>query len=256
MSFDLCQHFSQYFSLELAHNNALRDEVYRIRYEVYCEELQYESPANFPDGLEKDSYDDHSIHYLLKHKSTGNYAGCVRMIMPCNKDKQLMFPWQEFSSSVISPYSASQWIQVGEISRLAVRGQFRKRKEDGELPIGSILPDNSRKRRFPLITMSLYWVAACLALHLELELIAIMQPRLARHLKKCGLRYYSVSDLFEFHGKRAMFLIKPPELIENLEPDTYKFFDYVNRLVANDLRQYGSVLPIFEAGLETQLSLI
>ena len=237
MSFDISQHFDQYFSLKVANTEELLNEVYRIRYEVYCEELQYESPENFSDGLEKDICDKHSINCLLQHKSTGTYAGCVRLILPPNKSFNSTFPWKKFASSITYPYSDYQWDNIGEISRLAVRSQFRKRKEDGELPVGSTLPSNSNRRRFPLITMSLYWAAACLALNSNLDLFAIMQPRLARHLQKCGLRYSLISDLFDFHGERGIFLIKSSELIENLEPNTYDFFCYINNIIVEGLPQ-------------------
>ena len=252
MTFNLCQHFSQYFSLSIADNQTLLEEVYRIRYKVYCEELNYEPPANFPDGMEKDIYDRYSLHCLLKHKSTGMYAGCVRIILPPNetnfvrlkhiqKDSAHLaiepaFPWQKFSSSLVYPNPEYQWTNICEISRLAVRSEFRKRKGDDIIPLDTGYSDsNSGKRRFPLIAMSLYWAAFCLALNLELDVFAIMEPRLARHLRRCGLRYTIISNIFEHRGKRAIFYTKPAELLEHLDYETYEFFSFLNNTISQQL---------------------
>lgn len=238
MSFDICQHFSHYFSLVIADSTSLLQEVYKIRYQVYCEELNYEPKENFPDGMEKDIYDSHSIHCLLQHKPTGNYAGCVRIVIPRKGNLTTTFPWQKFASSLVYPHSKHEWTNICEISRLAVYSQFRKRREDSTIPLGTVIPDgNDGKRRFPLIAMSLYWTAICLALNLRLDIFAIMEPRLARHLRRCGLSYCMLSELFELNGKRAIFFTKPSELIEHLDSDTYNFFYLLNSIVAEGLLQ-------------------
>ena len=258
MTFNLCQHFSQYFSLSIADNETLLQEVYKIRYEVYCEELNYEPPENFPDRMETDIYDKHSVHCLLKHKSTGTYAGCVRIIMPNNElTTKPAYPWQKFASSIVYPHSQYEWNNLCEVSRLAVRKQFRKRKGDDILPMGDVSPDASQgQRRFPLIAMSLYWGAFCMALNLNLDVFAIMEPRLARHLRRCGLRYCLVSDLFELHGKRGIFYTKPPEQLQYLDSDTYDFFYLLNKTIAEDLYESGYIsspfpIPFFKFPEET-----
>lgn len=236
MSFDISQHFDQYFSLKIANTEELLKEVYRIRYEVYCEELQYESTENFPDGLEKDAYDSHSIHCLLLHKATGTYAGCVRIILPQKGTIKPIFPWQKFEPSLIYDYPEHKLKNLCEISRLAVRSQFRKRKGDDELPLAGISAEgNGGKRRFPLIAMSLYWSAFCLALNFNLDIFAIMEPRLARHLRRFGLSYCMFSELFEHHGTRGIFFTKPPELLDSLELENYKFFYFLNNIIATSL---------------------
>jgi hypothetical protein len=42
---DLGSIFHQYFEIVPAFSNALKDEVYRVRHQVYCEDLQFESAA-------------------------------------------------------------------------------------------------------------------------------------------------------------------------------------------------------------------
>jgi N-acyl amino acid synthase of PEP-CTERM/exosortase system len=143
MSLDLCQHFNRYFSLSVADSQLLKQEAYKIRYQVYCQELNYEAPTNFPDEMEIDLYDNHSIHCLLKHKPTGIYAGCVRIIVPQKHTYKSIFPWQQFASKMVYPSPEYEWSNICEISRLAVRGEFRKRQGDDDIPLGTVLPRSS-----------------------------------------------------------------------------------------------------------------
>jgi N-acyl amino acid synthase of PEP-CTERM/exosortase system len=255
MSLDLCQHFDRYFSLLVADSQLLKQEAYKIRYQVYCQELNYEPPENFPDGMETDLYDNHSIHCLLKHKPTGVYAGCVRIIVPQKHTYKSIFPWQQFASKMVYPSPEYEWSNICEISRLAVRGEFRKRQGDDDIPLGTVLPDlHGGQRRFPLIAMSLYWAAFCLALNLELDIFAIMEPRLARHLRRCGLSYCMVSDLFDYHGQRAIFYTKPPELLEYLDLETYNFFTLLNKVIARDLARAKYISQPFTLPQPTPLT--
>jgi hypothetical protein len=104
--------------------------------------------------------------------------------------------------------------------------------------------------------MSLYWAAFCLALNLELDIFAIMEPRLARHLRRCGLSYCMVSDLFDYHGQRAIFYTKPPELLEHLDLETYNFFSLLNKVIARDLARAKYISQPFTLPQPTPLTKI
>ena len=47
-SIPLETHFEKYFSISLADTESLKEQVYRIRYEVYCKEFDFEPAENFP----------------------------------------------------------------------------------------------------------------------------------------------------------------------------------------------------------------
>ena len=57
MRYPLSESFLRYFDVQYVDSQALRDEVHGIRYRVYCEEFAYEPIESFPDGLEKDEFD-------------------------------------------------------------------------------------------------------------------------------------------------------------------------------------------------------
>ena len=84
--------FEEYFQIVLADTPALRDTVFRLRYQIYCMETGFERPEDFPDGLEKDAFDGRAVHSLLQHKASGDYAGTVRLVLADPRDKLKPFP--------------------------------------------------------------------------------------------------------------------------------------------------------------------
>lgn len=95
-----------------------KDEVFRIRYRVYCSEKRWLDEADYPDGREKDVFDAHSVHFLARTEE-GRAVGTVRLIMP----SQQGFPIERnFDLQDIPPHSAT------EASRLAVLAEQRGSK--------------------------------------------------------------------------------------------------------------------------------
>jgi len=205
--------FNNYFQIIFADTPALREEVYRIRYKVYCQELQYEPVNEHPDGLERDVYDVRSQHCLLLHRSTGRYAGCIRLVMPDPADKAAKLPFEKLCanslySDIAEPIFAKRQL-LGEYSRLAVPEEYRRRKADKGHPFGNIeMVEASQfdQRRFQHIPLGLYLAGAAVAVRMGLDgVIAMMEPRLARHLKRFGMIYEQIGDVVDHHGPRAPF---------------------------------------------------
>lgn len=56
------------------------DECMRIRYGEYCLNRGWEAAHEFPDGRERDSYDERAVHILLMDNSRSKPVGTVRII--------------------------------------------------------------------------------------------------------------------------------------------------------------------------------
>lgn len=223
MNINVAEHFFSYFNLYIADTPELKQEVYKIRYQVYCEDLNYEPSENFPDGLEKDLYDDRSIHCLLKHRPTGIYAGCVRLVLADFQDRAAHFPLETVCSHDID-FQEQLRLDYVEISRLAVIPQFRKRKGERNSATGVVLPEQEtnpiiqEKRKFPVIALSLYLSCISIVATLNLEnTLTIMEARLARHLRIFGIPTELIGDFIEYHGKRGPFLLKRTEALNGLD---------------------------------------
>lgn len=227
--FSLAQHFQHYFEALPVRGAALRDEVFRLRYAVYCEELHFEEGSDFPDRRERDGHDEHAQFALLRHRDSGRAAGCVRLILHAAAPEQA-FPFEtvcagRLDTSRYDPATMDRR-RCGEISRLAVHGSFRRRKGEAATPegISEGMSYLGGERHYPLVAMGLFMAASALALNSGLEqVLVLMEPRLARLLGSCGIPFTSIGEVVDYHGQRGPFRITRDELLHNLGPDALQF---------------------------------
>lgn len=236
---DVITQFSQHFRLLPANTPELLREVYRMRYEVYCLEMGFERPEQFPDGLERDDYDRRARHCLLQHRATGLYAGSVRLVLQDQKNSNSLFPFEKhcghsLDRSILDPMRLPR-DRIGEISRLTVTARFRRRQSDhGSTseamsgPTAPIIPENDR-RVFSHIAVGLYLAGAAMGLQQGLSgVFVMMEPRLARHLSLYDIRFTSVGEVIEYHGRhRGPFYISREALLENLSPPLAELMNHI-----------------------------
>jgi len=124
---------------------------------------------------------------------------------------------------------------VCEISRLAVHGSFRRRFGETGSPLGDVsLPDISamERRTFPLVSIALFLVATSLVKMIgKPHVFAMMEPRLARLLKRSGLRFAPVGDIVDFRGLRAAYYIHVDEAIGGLNSDLTDLYRLITRSI-------------------------
>jgi len=222
---ELAQLFYDYFDLIPADNMALQREVYAIRYQVYCEHLQFESVENNPNCLEYDEHDRFSNHCLLQHKATGCYVGCVRVIHKRDTD---LLPFEtllgERKSTITGSYS--------EISRLAILPKYTRTERKKT----AAAHDFEERQLLPYISLGLILAgAACVLRSGNQCSFATMEPRLARLLTRLGVHCEPISGLVEHHGHRAVYIIYPVQrhkapdpMIETMLQHTVKAIQKAN----------------------------
>jgi N-acyl-L-homoserine lactone synthetase len=97
-------------------------DIYRLRYQVYCEEYGYIDIKNHPDKLEKDEYDPYSDYLVIRDKKN-EIAATVRII----RNSSVGFP-------IIKHFTTNLDLQninknnVVEISRLIVAKKYRRKQ--------------------------------------------------------------------------------------------------------------------------------
>ena len=239
---NIVENFSSYFDVVYANTAALLSAVYKIRYDVFCEELKLEEGC--PKDVEKDEFDAYSHHFLLRHKRSGEFAGTVRFVIPPAENTSLMLPFEKyclsaFNKRIIDPAKLQRG-NFGEVSRLAVPARFRKRVgESGKPYIVDAVESTSKaneKRLFPYISVGLYLTCAALFVHRQLDYAFVMvEPRLARSMARVGIKFEQAGDVTDYHGKRAPFYISQSMLAKNLKPEIMGLFYYLKKEVARQL---------------------
>src|SRR5208283_1875438 len=90
------------------------NDVFKLRYRVYCLERGYENADDYPEGIESDEYDPYSVHFIAYVESAP--VGTVRLIL----DNPIGLPVGRYCNTDLKAISPDTG-RIAEISRLAVR---------------------------------------------------------------------------------------------------------------------------------------
>lgn len=213
----LHKHFQQYFRIVPALTPELAEEAYRVRHQVYCEDLGWEPVKD--DQMETDEFDSHSVHCLLQSAQTNEYIGCVRLVLADPVNSMNDFPFQEACKDVLDPGYPDPKLQekgaIAEISRLAVINKYRRRRNEATRPIKMSDDDfgSIRNPRFPYIPVGLYLGMTEMAHRLGIEkLYFLTEPSLAKHFTKMGGKLHPIGGAIEHRGKRAPYEVDVKEV--------------------------------------------
>lgn len=216
--FDLSD-FSTFFQASQAISHEDKDQVYRLRHRVYCEELNFEPPR--PSGLEQDVFDRRALHCSLADTNNGEIAGTVRLIH-CDQDPGPLPIEKYFAGRFTAPHLIPECFprqHVCEISRLAVAAKFRRRLKDATAKDLPALSSATRPfNRFIAIGLYLMATAMCLEKGYYHSFVTI-EPSLARVLQRIGINFTPIGEAIEFNGKRAPYYVDAREVLANLQPE-------------------------------------
>jgi N-acyl amino acid synthase of PEP-CTERM/exosortase system len=229
---DLRAGFSKYFCAVPATTDALRDEVFRIRHDVYCRELKYE-PLR-PDGREIDDFDAHSAHCLLRAVDPGRFVGCIRLIVPNPLDPNTLFPFEKTCAATLDRKLVDPALlarnKIAEVSRLAVISAYRRRKGERDTS-GTISEEDfgsADRPRFPYVPVGLYLGMIAQAHRFGIEkLFVLTEPRLARHLSLLGVRIERIGGPVEHRGRRVPSMMSVPGILKSFGPIVRPLYDHI-----------------------------
>jgi len=215
----LHKHFQSYFKVVPALVPELVQEAQMIRHDVYCCELGWEPVQR--DGLEKDPYDQQSLHCLLKGIRNNRFVGCVRLVRSsagCTLDK---LPFQMACGDKLIPGhpdpEAVARGEVAEVSRLAIVADCRRRKNEQGHPV--IISDSDfgfhKRRKFPYIPVGLYIGMLHVASFYGIKtLYFLTEPLLAVHFGRLGGKLTPVGDSIMHRGERKPYVMNVQEVLK------------------------------------------
>jgi len=235
----LHDHFYRYLDAELAVNDSQRYEAHRLRYVVYCEERGYEDSGKFPDGLEMDAYDGHSLHALVRHRFSNLVAGVVRLVLVDQSDPDKPLPIENhcgdsIDRSILDRFNFSR-TSIAEVSRFAVSNQFINRVGSDGLDhpsdrwAGQVRDDPSQY--LPHISLGLIAMlfVASVQEHIT-HWYAVMEPSLNRLLGRSGIEFTPIGPVVNYHGRRQPMIASVSDLLSNIYDKRYEFFRLIDAL--------------------------
>jgi N-acyl amino acid synthase of PEP-CTERM/exosortase system len=236
---NLGEGFKKHFEVVPALTTELKDHVYSIRHRVYCEELKFE-PVQ-PSGRESDEYDAHSLHCLLRNVHNGEFVGCVRLIRARPDDQRYPLPFEKsckatLDRTIIDPRALPRET-IGEVSRLAVVREYRKRKGEAAHAVGMSDPfGDCRRPRFPYIPVGLYLAIIELSLRHGINTIFVLtEPRLAAHFSRLGVHVKQIGSPIEHRGLRIPSVMDCRSIIDGLSFVTRPLYSVIASEIAQHL---------------------
>jgi N-acyl amino acid synthase of PEP-CTERM/exosortase system len=194
--------------------------ICQLRYQVYVNEWAFEGPEDHMDGLERDEYDQHSIHLYACASHSDDVIGAARIILGSEQPLPIErnFDISQFPSGIRREHFA-------EISRLAISKEFRCRAIEHAIfgaeqhVVNHMRPhvENTRafRRRYEhQLVRGLY-----ISLYRESKLrgvthwFAVMAKGLYVILKRWGISFEQIGPARDYHGLRAPYLVS----IESIE---------------------------------------
>ena len=239
----ISDHFTQFLQPYVASNQELREEAFKIRHNVYCEELAFEYVRE--DGQETDEFDAQSIFSLIKHKPSETFTSCVRLVTSKGPDELLpieKYCMDSITNEDLNPKRFNR-AEIAEISRLAVKSDFRRRKADnfkgsGTGVISETTYSETELRCFPFIAIGLYMAAATMGMNTGIRHVYVMmEPRLARSMKFIGITFQQLGEPVDYHGLRAPYYINPDIFMKNLSPGFKSLYKTIEKDICKQLEQ-------------------
>lgn len=212
---------------KISHDDPLLNEVFRLRYKVYCDEWGFERPEDHPGGIEQDTFDAHSVHFAAIRKDDGKLIGTSRIIL----DSSLGFPIEEHCqiNEDIVKADKKHW---AEISRLAVSKEFRKRAgdnsiyKDDEMHVQEVNnPFHEKRTNENQIVIGLYRCIYLESMERGLtHLYAVMAKGLFLLLHRIGLNFIQVGPGIDYHGIRIPYIGDIELMLEEFSKTNNKLY--------------------------------
>lgn len=234
--------FQHYFEIVAAENGELIALSQRLRYQVYCIEHAFLNARDYPNELERDDYDQRSVHTVLRHRLTGLPAATVRLVLADESEPQRPFPIE--TCDILRRAIRDQAWRVprhalGEISRFAVSKEFRRRMREARSSHGlhAVLNDDESKlatRRAPHIAVGLFKAICEMSVSQQVtHWYAVMEPALLRLLGQLGIEFTTVGPLVDYHGLRQPCIAVGEDVLAGLRrcrPEIWAFVTDDGRL--------------------------
>lgn len=234
--------FSEHFEIVPALSEELKNEAFRVRHQVYCEDLNYESQR--ASKYETDEYDINALHLLMKSVRLNKFIGCTRLIRPSIDNPQQSLPFEKCCGNTLDHSKVGSLLlsrnKIAEVSRLAVISEFRRRKGEAERPINLSDEDygisNYARFRFPYIPLGLFIGTVELAYihHIDI-LFMLTEKRLAMHFSKLGANLDFIGTPIEHRGVRVPSMVNTVEIIKNMKPMFRPLYNLISKTICESL---------------------
>lgn len=212
------------------------EDIYTLRFKVYCKERHFLRSEEYPDGRELDKYDRYSVHFAAYNR-LNDVVGAVRLVRP---PRGKPFPYAEFCAifpDIVLPPNKV----CAEVSRLVVSPPYRRPKgatiiafsstmidPRSASPLGAFTQIGERRTPSTRIVMGLYRNIYRYSKQKGItHLYAAMEKSLGRILTRYGFPFQPIGPEVDYYGPVTPYLLDMAKLDETLaqsHPEVLEWF--------------------------------
>lgn len=202
------------------------EDIFRLRYEVYCAEKRFLDADDYPEEMEMDEFDENAVH-LVVHGRGDEPMGYMRVIDGTDESGYPMF---FHGMSVYDDFLLPPAGEALEISRMIVRSDYRHefRAVDDGFNDHSPLPRPRARNASDLVQLKLLRLTYRQALQTDARWIyAAMEPTLHRKFRMMGMPFGPIGPSADYYGEvrpYAMDIRNMEAVLGSRFPETLDFF--------------------------------
>ena len=210
-------------------DSELMQQIHRLRFEVYCRECNFIRQEDYPQGIEKDEYDEQSVHFAAIDPQ-GLVIGTMRMILP----GKLNFPLESHCPNINVNKNTLPRNNLAEVSRLVISKNLRRRSDDA-MYYGPQIEDkqgvdrdgSAFLRRAKPMAFGLYRELYRESKKRDItHWYALMEKSLWLLLRIHGFAFEPIGEEVNFYGMVKPYLGQIAKIEEDVRLKFPKFFDY------------------------------
>ena len=193
---------------------------YALRYQVYCHERHFLSPDAYPDGIETDEFDDHSIHMGVIN-ARGELAATGRLVQMTVAGLPA-FDHCTFHAGVNVLRDLER--RVIEVSRVAVSRSYNRREGDQHYGLASAPPrvQGGERRRGGVLLMTLFKIMYQTSRRRGItNWLCATEKALNRMVTRSGLPFRQIGPETDYYGPVAPYLLGMSEFDDNVTGGQY-----------------------------------
>jgi N-acyl amino acid synthase of PEP-CTERM/exosortase system len=192
-------------------------EIYSLRYQVYCLECGFLPSTSYPSRLESDEYDAEAAHFYTSNQRD-EVVGYVRLV---GADEAGKFPLDSFCPDLFTDRTRPAPEYCAEISRLMVHQNYRRRQGDTlqglNLAQERQEEPGRRHNNRPHILLSLYRQMYQHSLNNGIRYwYAAMERSLARALSRMDFMFEAIGPEIDYFGPVTPYIADLRVLEERL----------------------------------------
>lgn len=203
--------FDKSYEVILADTAEARRIHYQLRYQVYCLEEGFEAHDDFPDRMERDKWDDNSVHFIVRSKQSMEWIAAMRLVLP----QQESLPLETLCSidSRVMPFSYGE--NVAEVSRICIKDSFRRKYKSLACDVDSFAQtdaddiEKARQQRYKKSEIMIGLLRAASVYSREHNIsnwFFLTTPALARLINQMNIQLIKVGSACIHRGKRFPFM--------------------------------------------------